>query len=450
MSHVLPSNLNAEQTVLGSILIDNDALLQLEQLQPSHFYKQAHRVLYAAMLELMTKRTSDNPVPIDHVSLTEILGSKLEEVGGIAYIVGLPDTVPTSVFAGFYGQIVLEKAMLRATIQAAQKAQQLAYEEAAPAHEIVERTAQAFAQIAITGSPAQFQKMEDVTNEVIEDALSGTVKMGIPFGFIDLDECTLGMQGSQLIIIAAASGLGKTAFALDIAINASIKFKQKIGFITLEMPAKQLVLRAVAREARIKMQNLRRGLLSGIERNQIAQARARIAQAPIIFDDFGGFGLDDMIARIRAMVRRDGCGAIIVDYLQLCPGARDAGSREQEVASISRAFKRLSLELNVPIVALSQINDEHLKTPTKRPSGAHNLRESRAIWHDADLVLFLHRASHYDPNTPKGEEAEVIVAKQRNGPLETIKLHFHKDYVRFNELQKTPIDAPTQERLYQN
>lgn len=438
---VPPHNLEAEVSVLGSILLDNHAMnggpyharAVSEFITAESFYREANRKIFTAMDALLKRGT-----PVDTVTLTEELRTRnqLEEVGGVAYLVGLGDAVSMSVYASHYAQIVAEKAALRAMIAVASKTMQLAFDEASNPTEIALRGADMLTRIAESGSSAEFQTLPDLATQALDDALTGRADRGIPFGFRELDALTLGMHAGEMIVVAAASSMGKTAWLVDVALNAAVHHGVRVGLFSLEMSARQLVQRALAREARVDMHRMRSGFLTAPDRERLIVAHKRLSQAGVVFDDLNGLTVTEMENRMRLMHRKHGVAFIGVDYLQLVTGSKDARNREQEVSSVSRAIKGIAKELRIPIMTLSQINEEHEREKDKRPRGQKNVRESKAVYHDADQFMFIHRPDYYDRASEKAGIAEIILTKNRHGPTGTVDLQFHAQHVRFNELER--------------
>jgi replicative DNA helicase len=440
-SRIPPSNLDAESSVLGSILLDNDAYHQLEgQIRPEMFYKEANRKIFSAMEDLIARGA-----PVDTVTIVEELRTRnqIDEVGGVAYIVGLADAVPTSVYASFYGQIVQEKASLRNLIAASSKIMQLAFDEAAPVGELMDRAEKLIFEVAQQKRQDRFAEMKDLVNEtfkyITQLAENPGLTTGVPTGFRDLDEMTTGLQPGSLNVLAARPSMGKTAFALSIAQNIAIRQNKTVAVFSLEMPATQLVLRMLCSEARVDMNRVRQGALNERDFERLVAAADRLHQAPIFIDDVPDLNVIELRSRSRRLMAEHDLQLIVIDYLQLMSGQPGRGgggdNRQQEIAGISRGLKALARELNIPVVVLSQLSRQVESRPNHRPM-LSDLRESGAIEQDADLVAFIYRDDYYNKESEKQGIAEIIVGKQRNGPIGTVELQFHSQHVRFNDLAK--------------
>jgi replicative DNA helicase len=426
---VPPQNLEAEQSVLGSILIDNGQFDEIATMIEAHmFYQESHRTIFTAIRNLLNAGR-----PADLVTLVEALrvNGELDKIGGTAYLAGLSDAVPTAVYIKHYAEIVREKSGLRAVIANAGRAMQMAYDQTEAVDSIIGKTMNELESIAEHGTDAGFTSLGELMAGVLDDALNDRVTRGIPTGFAALDECLLGLHAGEMIIVAGASSSGKTAFGLDVVLNAAVR-GHRVAVYSLEMPNKMLVTRALTREARVDMQRIRGGTTSERDKDRLRAAGGRLKDAGVMFDDLNNLSVADMKARFRTARRKHGVDLIVVDYLQLVEGT-ESSVREQQVAAVSRAIKASAHELQIPIVALSQINDEHRKRDDKKPTGQHDIRESKAIFQDADVVMFVHRHEYHFPGHQQGE-AEIIVAKQRNGPLDTVKLAFHGQHARFSDV----------------
>lgn len=439
-----PHNLDAEASVLGSILLDNEAYHNLEGvLRPEHFYKEANRKIFAAIENLVAKGN-----PADAVTLIEELRTKdqLEEVGGVAYLVGLSDGVPTSVYAKFYADIVVEKANLRGLIAASSKIMQLAYDEAAPADELMDRAEKLVFEVAQKKSQQVFQDMNTLVNETFEYISKITnnpnFTTGVPTGFRDLDEMTTGLQPGSLNVIAARPSMGKTAFALSIAQNIAVRQNKAVAVFSLEMPASQLVLRMMCAEARVDMNRVRQGQLNEKDFERLVGAAGKLSEAPMYIDDASDLTVTELRSKSRRLMAERDLQLIVIDYLQLMSGSgtsKGGGeNRQQEISSISRGLKSLARELNIPVVVLSQLSRQVESRPNHRPM-LSDLRESGAIEQDADLVSFIYRDEYYNKDSEKHGIAEIIIGKQRNGPVGTCELQFHSQHVRFNDLAKDGV-----------
>ncbi len=440
---VPPHNLEAEMSVLGSVLVDSSVLERLEGLiSAESFYKASHQKIWRAMEALAASGE-----PVDLVTLSEALRREgvLDEVGGLAYLVGLSEQTPTAAYAEHYARIVAEKAVLRRLIAAAGEVMKLAYDEAGSVEEILDEAGRKILEVQTDGHRREFSEMRDLVHETFEHINELYEHQGMPSGvrtgFKELDQMVGGLEPGSLNIIAARPSMGKTAFALTIAQHVALKDGVPVGIFSLEMPAVQLVTRMITAEARIDMNRLRQGQLSERDFQRIVDVAGRLAEAPIYVDDTPDLSLLELRARARRLRTQHKLGLIIVDYLQLMSGAAGSGkseNRQQEIAAISRGLKGLARELEVPVVALSQLSRAVEGRPNKRPM-LSDLRESGSIEQDADLVLFIYRDEYYNPHSDKAGIAEIIIGKQRNGPTGTVELQFHAAHVRFNDLAREEI-----------
>ncbi|TBH20131.1 replicative DNA helicase [Thermus thermamylovorans] len=438
-----PHSLEAEQSLLGAILLDSEVLDELESLLPSPeaFYAEAHRKVYAAMQALRAQGK-----PVDLVTLAEELSRRgeLEGVGGVSYLAQLSEATPTAAYAEHYARIVAEKWTLRRLIQAAGEAMRLAYEEAGSLDEILDTAGKKILEVALAQTETEARGMRELVHETFEhiEALfqnKGEVA-GVHTGFKELDGLIGTLSPGSLNIIAARPAMGKTAFALTIAQHAALREGVGVGIYSLEMPAAQLTLRLMCSEARIDMNRVRLGQLTDRDFSRLVDVAGRLAEAPIFIDDTPDLTLLELRARARRLRSQHRVGLLVIDYLQLMsgPGAGKGGeNRQQEIAAISRGLKALARELHIPVIALSQLSRAVEARPNKRPM-LSDLRESGSIEQDADLVMFIYRDEYYNPHSEKAGIAEIIVGKQRNGPTGTVELQFHAQHVRFNDLAREP------------
>jgi replicative DNA helicase len=430
-----PQNIEAEQAVLGAIIFDNEALpavLELH-LEPEAFYKEAHRRIYSAILELYDKNE-----PVDIVTLTDYLrrNGGLEAVGGLPYISTLADIVPTSANIRYHSKIVSEKAVLRSLIRTATNITAMVYEEAGEADEMVDNAERAIFEIAEQRTKESFSTMKDVikdTFKLIEQLYDKKEAItGVPTGFKDLDELTSGFQPGDLIIIGGRPGMGKTAFALNIAQNTAVNIRVPVAVFSLEMSKEQLAMRMLCSESMVDASRVRKGFIGREDWPRLTNAAGRLADAPIFIDDSSAITVLEIRAKARRLKKEHGgLSMIVVDYLQLMRSRGKFERREQEISDISRSLKGLAKELKVPVVALSQLNRSVESRQEKIPSLA-DLRESGAIEQDADVIIFLYRPELYSKAAVKGA-AEIIVAKQRSGPTGTVKLSFKAECTRFQD-----------------
>ena len=443
IDRALPASIEAERTILGAILLDNSVCNEAaESLQPDDFYLDAHRRIFARMLEL-----SEGGRAIDIITLTEALGQKkeVESVGGVAYISSLIDGVPHSPSVEQYVKIVKDKSLLRNLISAANNAIARAVEQGEPAEDIIESAESAIFQIAEDRIGQGFIGIPQIVKESFGsiDALlrRGQRITGLATHFEKLDEMTSGLQPSDLIIIAARPSMGKTAFAINIAENAAVMENKVVAVFSLEMSRESLLLRMLCSQSRIDSHRLRTGTLYREDHPKLMAGMEALAQAPIFIDDTPGISLSEMRAKCRRLKQAQGrVDMIVVDYLQLMSAAPPGGGRRyenrtQEVSAISRGLKALAKEMRVPVVALSQLSrSPEARTGNNRPQ-LSDLRESGAIEQDADVVAFIFREEVYKKDDPDLEGiAEIIIAKQRNGPTGTLKLAFVKRSTRFENM----------------
>ncbi|MFQ5902233.1 MAG: replicative DNA helicase [Candidatus Binatia bacterium] len=443
---VPPQNLEAESSVLGGILLDNDAINRvLEILTPEDFYRESHRKIYRAMMEL-----SDRNEPVDLITLSEFLKARgeLDSVGGTSYLASLADLVPTAANITYYARIVREKAILRHLISAATEIATQGFEEQGNVDEFLDVAEKVIFDISEKKVKSSFV----VIGDMIKDSLKTVEKLyerkemvtGVPTGFKDLDKLTAGLQPSDLIVVAGRPSMGKTAFCLNIAAHAALNAGVGVAIFSLEMAKEQLVLRMLCSEARVDNSKIRSGYLADREFPKLAMAAGRLNEALIYIDDTPAISVLELRAKARRLVRdrEKKVGLIIVDYLQLMRGMGTAGNREQEISEISRSLKALAKELSIPVIGISQLNRQVESRKPPRPILA-DLRESGAIEQDADVIAFIYRDVVYNENTDEPNVAEIIVAKQRNGPTDTKRLAFFKEITRFEDL------AVREEPLYE-
>jgi replicative DNA helicase len=435
-----PQNIEAEQSVLGSLMIDKNAILKVADfLQPKDFYKGSHQEIYSSMQALFEKGE-----PIDLLSVTTHLKEKekLEAIGGNSYLTELINAVPTATHVATYAKIVQKKRILRELIDASYQIGGLGYKEEEDVDKLLDEAEKTIFSIAQHSLSQNFIPVKSTLTEAFErmDMLSkqGGQIRGIPTGFTDLDNMLAGFQKSDLIILASRPSMGKSALAIDIARSVSIHQKMPVGIFSLEMSKDQIVDRLIAAQAGVDLWKLRTGKLSAEDFQMIQQGLGILSEAPIYIDD----GLTSNILQMRAMARRlqaeRGLGMIIVDYLQLMEPRNAAAGEVQQITEISRSLKALARELNVPVLALSQLSRAvEMRTPP-RPRLA-DLRQSGSLEQDADVVLFIYREKIRGEETPQNV-AEIIIAKHRNGPIGAIKLFFDSQKASYRNLEKYQME----------
>ncbi len=435
LRRIPPQQVEAEQSLLGGILIDNEGLPSaLEILRGDEFYRDAHRVIYRAIQELFEQNE-----PIDLVTLASLLQEKnqLDAVGGATYLASLLETVPSAANVAAYAKIVNEKALLRRLIQAAGEISSWAYGGGKSIEEILDHAESAIFNITENRLRSSYYPLKEVVKKSIE-AIERfqeyrDMVTGVPSHYRDLDKLTAGFQKSDLVIIAARPSMGKTAFALCLARNAAVESGVPVGFFSLEMSKEQLAMRLLCSEARVDSHKIRTGFLSRDEAAKMLRAAGSFTDTPILIDDTPAISALELRAKARRMMADRGLGMVVVDYLQLMRGREGAERREQEISEISRSLKALAKELNIPVIALAQLNRKVEERHNKRPV-LSDLRESGAIEQDADVIAFIYRDEVYNPATPDKGIAEILIGKQRNGPTGEIKLSYISTYTRFEDL----------------
>lgn len=429
-----PQNLEAEQSILGAILIDNEALPKaLEIIDPEDFYRNSHKKIFNAMVELFDKNE-----PIDLITLTDCLkrDEALDDIGGISYLSSLVNMVPTSANIRYHTKIVRERALLRGLVRTATDIANRVYEDNLDAEELVDYAEKSIFDISDKRVKVSFARLKDVIKgsfEMIEQLYDKKETItGVPSGFGDLDELTSGFQRGELTIIGGRPSMGKTAFALNVAQHIGIDLRETVAVFSLEMAKEQLAFRLLCSEAMVNASSIRKGFIQKEDWHKLTSAASRLTDAPIFIDDSSSISVLELRAKARRLKMEHGLSLVVVDYLQLMRGRRSFERREQEISEISRSLKALAKELNVPVIAVSQLNRSVESRRPPKPILA-DLRESGAIEQDADVILFLYRDEVYNKDNPQNRgEAEVDIAKQRNGPAgETIKLTFISKSTRF-------------------
>ena len=437
LKRVMPNNVEAEQSVIGAMLMDRDAItIASEILTVDDFYQKQYGILFEAMVELYTEN-----VPVDLITLQNRLKEKdvPPEISSLEFVRDMITKVPTSVNVGTYAKIVSEKAALRRLIRVNEEIASACYAGKDSVEEIMEDTEKKIFQVLQRKTNDEFVPIKDVVLNALDkieaaSRMKGSVT-GMPTGFIDLDYKTSGFQPSDLILIAARPSMGKTAFVLNIAEYMAFRSNETVAIFSLEMSKEQLVNRLFALESRVDSQILRTGNLSDNDWSSLIEAAGVIGRSNLIIDDTPGISVSELRSKCRKYKLEHNLGIIMIDYLQLMQGSRKSESRQQEISDISRSLKEIARELQVPVVALSQLSRAVEQRPDHRPM-LSDLRESGAIEQDADVVMFLYRDDYYTHDTEKKDVAEVIIAKQRNGPIGTVELAWLPRYTKFANMKK--------------
>jgi replicative DNA helicase len=426
-----PQNIEAEESVIGSMLIEEDAVLTaLELLSPEDFYKEKHRIIFRRIAEM-----ADVQEAVDVVTVSDKLKAtgELDRIGGIAELARLANFVPTAANVEYYSKIVAEKALVRRLISAATEVVATAYSSSMTVDELLDKAQETIFQVAKKRTYKGYVPLKNVLVQTLERleflASNRSETIGITSGLGDLDRLTTGFQPSDLIILAARPSVGKTSLALNIARNAALRAEQSVVVFSLEMSSEQVAQRLLCSEAAIASQRLRSGFLDENEWRRLSSALGRLGEAKIFIDDTPGISVMELRTKCRRLKAEHGLGLVIVDYLQLMRSSYRQENRQQEISEISRSLKGLARELNVPVIALSQLSRAVEQRQRQVPQ-LSDLRESGAIEQDADIVMFLYS----DPETEQDNTIDLMIAKQRNGPTGSIKLFFSRDICRFEDL----------------
>ncbi len=438
LGKVPPHDIEAEQAVLGSMLTDKDAVISaIEVLKEEDFYRTDNRAIYEAILNLYNRAE-----PIDIITVKSELESigKFEQVGGLTYLVSLPDKVPTTANAMKYIKIVEEKSTLRSLIKTANEIIELGYDPTEDVEDIMEGAEKKIFNIMQNKDKKGYAPIQDILVESfnqLEELYNRKQHItGVPSGFIELDYKTAGFHGSDLVLIAARPAMGKSAFALNIATNAAVRANVPVVIFSLEMSKEQMVNRILCSEAMVDSNKVRTGKLEEDDWTKLAGSIGPLSDSEIYIDDTPGISVSEIRAKCRKLKLEKNIGMVVIDYLQLVQGSNKRnGSREQEISEISRSLKILAKELNVPVIALSQLSRAVEQRPDHRPM-LSDLRESGAIEQDADIVMFLYRDDYYNKESEKKDIAEVIIAKHRGGSLGTVELLWLGSYTKFVNLEK--------------
>ena len=439
-----PNHPESERSVLGAMLRSRQAAqVAVESLRPDDFYDPANREIYAAMYDMVQQSR-----PVDLVTLDEELTrrGRLDAVGGASYLIELSQGVPSAANIQAYMRIVDEKATLRRLIAAADGILQDSYTGQKENQEILDGAEKAIYDITMRKGGEELQPIQPVlinTFMKIEQLVKNHGKVdGVETGYTELDDMLTGLHPGELILVAGRPAMGKTSIGMNFVENAAIRTQKKVAVFSLEMPAEQLAMRMMCTEARVDMQRVRRGLIADDEWEKLSDALTRIGPAQIYIDCTPGITVPEMRSKARRLKLEKGLDLIMVDYLSLMTATGKNGSRQEEVSQISRTLKGLAMELAVPVIALQQLSRAPAGRSNHRPL-LSDIRESGAIEQDADVVMFLHREDYYDPDTPDKNIAEVIIAKQRNGSLGTVKLGWRGEYTWFYDLSSRPKEAAT-------
>lgn len=429
---VLPHNLEAEQSTLGGMLLSQEAVAEVfEMVSASDFYAPKHELIFNAVLTLFGKGE-----PTDVIAVSDELNKQgnLLKAGGADYLHSLTSYVPTAANASYYAKIVADKAILRRLIEAGTRIAQAGYDSQGEVEDLVNQAQAEVYKVVSQTSREDYVGLSDSIEAAIREIETaqqrGGELTGIPTGFTDLDAFTHGLHPGQLIIVAARPAVGKSTFALDLARAAAIKHNKATIFFSLEMGRAEIAMRMLSAESSIYLQSMRKGNVSEADWTRLAAVRGKINDAPLYIDDSPNMSLVEIRAKCRRLAQQVDLKMVVIDYIQLMSSGKKVESRQQEVSEFSRALKLLAKELGIPVVALSQLNRQAEQAKDKRPELSH-LRESGSLEQDADVVVLLHREGIFERDHPRAGEADLILAKQRNGPTGTVTVAFHGQYSRF-------------------
>ncbi|WNG92887.1 replicative DNA helicase [Mycobacterium sp. ITM-2016-00318] len=434
-----PQDEAAEQAVLGGMLLSKDAIADvLERLRPGDFYRPNHQSVYDAILDLYGRGE-----PADAVTVAAELDRRglLRRIGGAPYLHTLISTVPTAANAGYYATIVAEKALLRRLVDAGTRVVQYGYAgaEGADVAEIVDRAQAEIYDVTDGRTSEDFVALEDLLQPTMDEidaiASNGGLAAGVPTGFLELDELTNGLHAGQMVVIAARPGVGKSTLGLDFLRSCSIKNRMASVIFSLEMSKSEIVMRLLSAEAKIKLTDMRSGRMSDDDWTRLARRMSEISEAPLYIDDSPNLMMMEIRAKARRLKQKHDLKLIVIDYLQLMTSGKKVESRQQEVSEFSRQIKLLAKELEVPVVAMSQLNRGPEQRTDKKPMLA-DLRESGSIEQDSDMVILLHRPDAFERDDPRGGEADLIIAKHRNGPTKTVTVAHQLHLSRFTNMAK--------------
>jgi len=432
-----PQDIPAEQSVLGGMLLSKDAIADVvEVVRATDFYKPAHQTIFDVVVDLYGKGEPADPITVS-AELTRL--GEIGRIGGAPYLHTLLSSVPTAANAGFYARIVAEQAVLRRLVEAGTRIVQLGYgaSGAGGVDDTVDRAQQAIYDVTERRSSEDYTLLEQLMQPTMDELEAigsrGGSMSGVPTGFVDLDGLTNGLHPGQLIVIAGRPGLGKSTLGLDIARATSVKSGLPSAIFSLEMSKTEITMRLLSAEARVPLHHMRSGTMTDDDWNRLARRMGEVAEAPLYIDDSPNLTMMEIRAKARRLRQRNDLRLIVIDYLQLMSGNKKAESRQQEVSELSRSLKLLAKELEIPVIAMSQLNRGAEQRTDKKPQIA-DLRESGSIEQDADMVILLHREDAYEKESPRAGEADFIVAKHRNGPTATITVAFQGHYSRFVDM----------------
>ncbi|MCK0516141.1 MULTISPECIES: replicative DNA helicase [Williamsia] len=434
-----PQDMAAEQSVLGGMMLSKDAIADvLEKLRPGDFYRPAHQAVYDAILDLYGKGE-----PADAVTVAGQLdrAGELRRIGGAPYLHTLISTVPTAANAGFYAEIVAEKAILRRLVEAGTRIVQYGYAGAdgQDVAEVVDRAQAEVYEVTERRTAEDYVALEELLQPTMDEidsiASRGGLSLGVPTGFHDLDEVTNGLHPGQMIIVAARPGVGKSTLAMDFLRSCSIKHQMTSAMFSLEMSKTEIVMRLLSAEAKIKLGDMRSGRMSDDDWTRLARRMGEISEAPLFIDDSPNLTMMEIRAKARRLKQRHDLKLVVIDYMQLMSSGKKVESRQQEVSEFSRSIKLLAKELEVPVVAISQLNRGPEQRTDKRPQ-VSDLRESGSLEQDADMVILLHRPDAFERDDPRAGEADIILGKHRNGPTSTITVAHQLHLSRFVDMAR--------------
>lgn len=431
-----PQDIAAEQSVLGAMLMNKDAIADVSETVRGHdFYRPAHELIFEAVLDLYSRGE-----PVDAITVADLLGKQgeLGRVGGHVYLHDLIASVAVAANASYYAEIVKEKAILRRLVNASVKIAQLGYSGAGAVSEIVDQAQQAIYEVSEGKTAEDYQPLSELMESTLDEieAISsrGATLAGVPTGFAELDELTNGLHGGQMIIVAARPAMGKSTLALDFARAASIKHNLTSAFFSLEMSKSEIVMRLLSAEAGVALNHIRKGQMTEMDWQRMSKKMAQVSSAPLFIDDSPNLTMMEIRSKARRLRQRNDLKLVVIDYMQLMTSGKRVENRQIEVSEFSRQIKLLAKELEIPVVALSQLNRGSEQRTDKRPM-ISDLRESGSLEQDADMVILLHREDVYNNDSPRQGEADFIVAKHRNGPTKTIGTVFQGHYSRFVDMQ---------------